>query len=73
MAAGAVEEQAQAETDPEARLEIFHELERQLTEKAPWIWLYNGFKYTAYQPYVKGWEPIDNDSLYFLHEVSLER
>jgi len=65
--------QAQAETDPEARLEIFHELERQLTEKAPWIWLYNGFKYTAYQPYVKGWEPIDNDSLYFLHEVSLER
>ncbi len=65
--------QGQRETDPAKRLEIFHELERQLTEKSPWIWLYAGYKYTAHQPYVKGWEPIANDALYFLHEVRLER
>ncbi|GAB4569262.1 MAG: ABC transporter substrate-binding protein [Anaerolineae bacterium] len=63
----------QVETDPEARYEIFAEFQRQLAEKAPWIWLYAGYTYTAHQPYVKGWEPVANDSLYFLHEVTLER
>ncbi len=63
----------QAETDPEARFAIFSDLQLQLAEKAPWIWLYSGYTYTAHQPYVTGWEPIANDSLYFLHEVALER
>jgi peptide/nickel transport system substrate-binding protein len=65
--------QGQSETDPAARIEIFKELERQLAEKAPWVWLYAGYTYTAAQPAVVGWEPGANDSLYYLYEVSLQR
>ena len=64
---------SQAESDFEARYEIFGQLQRELAEKSPWLWLYNSFTYTAHQPYVTGWEPIADDSLYFLHEVQLER
>ncbi|MBN2472659.1 MAG: ABC transporter substrate-binding protein [Anaerolineae bacterium] len=63
----------QVETDPDARYEIFADFQRQLAEKAPWVWLYAGYTYTAHQPYVMGWEPGAYDSAYFLHEVSLER
>ena len=63
----------QAETDPDARYEIFADLQRQLAEKAPWIWLYAGYTYTAHLPAVQGWEPGANDSLYYLSEVSLAR
>ncbi len=65
--------QGQSETDPAARIQIFQELERQLAEKAPWVWLYAGYTYTAAQPAVVGWEPGANDSLYFLSEVTLQR
>ncbi len=65
--------QGREETDPEARYEIFAEFQRHLAEKAPWVWLYTGYTYTAHQPYVTGWEPVANDSLYFLYEVKLER
>lgn len=63
----------QVEADPDVRFEIFTDLQTQLAEKAPWIWLYAGYTYTAHQPYVTGWEPGANDSSYFLHEVSLDR
>lgn len=61
------------ETDPATRYDIFAEFQRHLAEKAPWIWLYTGYTYTAHQPYVAGWEPGANDSFYYLYEVSLER
>jgi peptide/nickel transport system substrate-binding protein len=63
----------QAETDPDARYEIFVDLQQQLAEKAPWIWMYAGYTYTAHQSTVEGWEPIANDTLYYLHEVTLNR
>jgi peptide/nickel transport system substrate-binding protein len=61
------------EADPDARYEIFAELQTHLAETVPWVWLYTGLDYTASQPHVAGWAPIANDSLYFLNRVSLER
>lgn len=62
-----------AETDPAARLEIFNQFERHLTEMAPWVWLYVGYEYTAQQPYVEGFVPSPTDSLISLTQVSLNR
>ncbi|RMF78231.1 MAG: ABC transporter substrate-binding protein [Chloroflexi bacterium] len=67
MAAG------RAESDPEARFGIFADFQRHLVEQAPWIWLYNGFEYTAQQPYVTDFIPMPNDSLYFLSQTKLNR
>ena len=63
----------QAETDFAARYEIFAQFQRHLTETSPWLWLYTGYTYTAHQPSVTNWNPIANDSFYFLYEVQLER
>src|SRR5690606_1693974 len=49
--------QGKAETDPAARYQIFADFQKHLVEMAPWIWLYNGFEYTAHQPYVQGFVP----------------
>lgn len=62
-----------AETDPEARFEIFAEFQRHLTEMAPWVWLYASPEYTAQQPYVEGFVPNPTDSLYSLAQVQLNR
>jgi peptide/nickel transport system substrate-binding protein len=62
-----------AETDPDARFEIFAEFQRHLTEMAPWVWLYNGYEYSAQQPYVTGFVPHPTDSLISLAQVRLER
>jgi hypothetical protein len=35
--------------------------------------LYVGYEYTAQQPYVTGFTPMPNDSLYYLSQVHLER
>jgi peptide/nickel transport system substrate-binding protein len=63
----------QVETDPDARFEIFSDLQLHLTETNPWIWLYAGYSYTAQQPYVNGWEPAANDSLYYMSSITLDR
>ncbi len=65
--------QGRAETDPDARYEIFAEFQRHLTEMAPWIWLYTDYEYTAQQPYVTGFIPMPTDSLYYLSQVRIER
>ncbi|MCC7209842.1 MAG: ABC transporter substrate-binding protein, partial [Anaerolineae bacterium] len=67
MAAG------RAEADPAARLAIFSDFQRHLTEVAPWLWLYAGYEYTAQQPYVKDFQPDPNDSLISFRQVKLER
>ncbi len=61
-----------AETDPAKRLAIFSDFQKHITEVSPWIWLYNGFDYSAQQPYVKGFVPNPTDSLYSFAKVSLE-
>jgi peptide/nickel transport system substrate-binding protein len=65
--------EGRAETDPAERFEIFAEFQRHLVEQAPWVWLYVGYEYTAHQPYVTGFTPMPNDSLYYLSKVRLER
>lgn len=62
-----------AETDPEARYDIFANFQRHLAEQAPWTWLYVGYEYTAQQPYVTGFVPSPTDSLLSLAQVTLER
>ncbi len=65
--------QGRAETDPQARFDIFAEFQKHLVEVAPWVWLYNGYEYTAQQPYVVDFVPMPTDSLYYFHQVKLER
>lgn len=67
MAAG------RAEPSFEGRLAIFTQFQQHLTEVSPWIWLYNGFEYTAQQSYVSGFTPNPNDSLYSFAQVQLNR
>ncbi len=66
-------QRGRTETDLATRRQIFAEFEQHLTEMAPWIWLYNGYEYTAQQAYVDGFVPMPNDSLYGLSQVSLNR
>ena len=66
-------QQGRAEPDPAARYEIFAEFQKHLVEMAPWIWLYNGYEYTAQQPYVSGFQPNPTDSLYSLAWTRLDR
>ena len=61
------------ETDPATRRQIFIDFQKRLAEQSPWIWLYNGFEYTAQQPYVDGFVAMPNDSLYGLSQVSINR
>lgn len=63
----------QIETDPDARYQIFAEFQRHLVETSPWLWLYAGFTYTAHQPTLEGWIPNANDSLYYMHNIRINR
>jgi peptide/nickel transport system substrate-binding protein len=62
-----------AESDPAKRLEIFTQFQKHIVEQAPWIWLYNGYEYTAHQPYVDGFIPNPMDSLVSFAAVRLKR
>ena len=64
--------QGRAETDPKKRVAIFADFQKHITEVSPWIWLYNGFDYSAQQTYVKGFVPNPTDSLYSFALVSLD-
>lgn len=61
------------ESDPSKRFEIFAQFQRHIVEQAPWIWLYNGYEYTAHQKYVDGFIPNPTDSLVSLAGVRLKR
>lgn len=61
------------ETNPDARYAIFTDFQKHLVEVAPWIWLYNGYEYTAQQPYVQGFVPSPTDSLVSFRQVTLDR
>lgn len=63
----------QVETDSETRYGIFGEFQTHLAETSPWLWLYAPYGYTAHQSNVSGWEPVANDSPYFLSGVSVNR
>jgi peptide/nickel transport system substrate-binding protein len=65
--------QGRAETDPDARYAIFEQFQKHLAEQAPWVWLYQGYGYTAQQQYVTGFVPNPTDSLLSLAHVELDR
>jgi peptide/nickel transport system substrate-binding protein len=60
-------------SDPEARKDIYVEIDKQLQEAAPWIWLYVGYQYRALQPYVRGYTSLANGSAMFLRETWLDK
>ncbi|MFN8449051.1 MAG: ABC transporter substrate-binding protein [Anaerolineae bacterium] len=65
--------QGRAESDPDARYQIFADLQRRLTEESPWIWLYTGYSYAAHQPNVTGYVGYPTGSLISLAQVSIDR
>jgi len=66
-------EQGRAVADPEKRKPIYIEIQKKLTEAAPWVWLYVGYEYRVGQPYVKGFTPLPNGSLIYLREAWLDK
>ncbi len=65
--------QGRAESDFAKRLDIFTQFQKQITEDAPWVWLYKAYDYTANQPYVTGFVPSPTDSLLTLAQVKIDR
>lgn len=66
-------DQGRATTDPAKRKEIYTEVQKQLVDAAPWIWLYVGYEYRIMQPYVKNFTPLPNGSLLYLREAWLDK
>ncbi|WP_114559378.1 ABC transporter substrate-binding protein [Desertihabitans aurantiacus] len=60
-----------AETDENARREIYAEISGELEAQAAWIWLFTGYTYTATTEGVSGFVPLANGSLQNLRLVSV--
>jgi len=69
----ALMQKGREETDPEKRKVIFSDFEKQLAEKAPWIWLYTSYGYTAQQKTVEGFVPMPTGSMFSLAKVTLKQ
>lgn len=65
--------EGKAETDPDARAEIYDQIATQLLEAAPWAWVFNGFEYRVLQPEVEGFTPTPTGSLKSLREVTISQ
>ncbi|MFN8444681.1 MAG: ABC transporter substrate-binding protein [Caldilineaceae bacterium] len=66
-------EEGRATTDVAKRKEIYTEVQKQLTDAAPWIWLYVGYEYRVMQPTVQGFTPMSNGSTLYLRETWLNK
>lgn len=64
-------EQGLAETDEEARAEIYEEISDYLEEQAVWIWLFAGYEYTALTEEVSGYTAMANSSMQGLRDAVL--
>jgi peptide/nickel transport system substrate-binding protein len=60
-----------AETDQDARAEIYAEISRELLDASPWAWLFTGFEYRVLQPEVSGFVPMPTGSLKSLRTVDI--
>lgn len=60
-----------AETDPDARAEIYAQISDRLLEASPWAWLFTGNEYRVLQPEVEGFVPMPTGSLKSLRSVQL--
>jgi len=55
------------------RKPIYDDLQRELVEKAPAVFLYTPYESKVLQPYVKGFRPIPTGALNYLEQTSIER
>lgn len=63
--------EGKAETDEQARAEIYGQISSELLEAAPWAWLFTGYEYRVLQPEVEGFVPMPTGSLKSLRSVRL--
>jgi peptide/nickel transport system substrate-binding protein len=66
-------EQGRTTIDAEKRKPIYDQIQKKLTEAAPWIWLYVGYEYRVMQQYVKGYTPLSNGSVIYLREAWMDK
>lgn len=69
----ALMQQGRVETDVTKRKAIFADVEKQLAEKSPWVWLYTSYGYTAQQKKVSGFTPMPTGSLFPLSKVTVQQ
>ena len=65
-------EQARTEKDQERRFALYHQIEQQLLQDAPWIPLFHGNAPVLVKPHVRGWQPTGL-VIPILRYVSVER
>lgn len=66
-------DQAVAMTDPAERKAIYDQVQQKLAEAAPWVWLYVGYEYRIYQPYVENFTNMSNGQTIYLRETWLNK
>lgn len=65
--------QGLAETDEDARREIYDQISAELEDEAVWVWLFAPYEYTAVAEGVTGYTPMANGSMKSLRDTSLEQ
>jgi peptide/nickel transport system substrate-binding protein len=63
--------QGKAETDEDARADVYADISRELLDASPWAWLFTGFEYRVLQPEVEGFVSMPTGSLKSLRQVQI--
>ncbi len=66
-------EQGRAQTDPAERKATYDEVQKQLSEKAPLVFLYSPNENQVLSPSVEGFKLVGNGSLYYLSQAQVIR
>jgi peptide/nickel transport system substrate-binding protein len=66
-------QQARRETDPEARAQLYRDVQRILVEEAPAVFLITSNEYRITQPYVRGFTHLPTQSIMYLRDVWLNQ
>jgi peptide/nickel transport system substrate-binding protein len=66
-------DQGKSMLDPEKRKAVYADVQKKLTEAAPWTWLYVGYEYRLMQQFVKNFTPMPNGSLIYLKNIWLDK
>ncbi len=61
-----------AETDVEARKQIYEEFQEQLLKASPWVWVFRAYEYRVLQPNVEGFVPRADGSISTLKRAKLQ-
>jgi peptide/nickel transport system substrate-binding protein len=59
------------ETNPEVRKKIYAELQKELLEASPWVWVFRGYEYRVLQDNVEGFVSMADGSLRPLKQTRL--